>query len=105
MHLSEVVVGRVRHPQFLLKSDFKLSCVHSVNKRHSKAEEVEKTAKRRRLMEKISELKRKNLTLVKNNIEVLRAINGGECSEIKCWLPLVAEFQKDLPNEAKKSFL
>ena len=34
----------------------------------------------------------------------MRAVNGGECSEIKWLLPLMAEFQKSLPDEAKKSF-
>ena len=79
--LFEIVVGRVRSPQFLIKSDVKISFVHTVTKgRRNKTKDGlicelrSQKLKRRRLMKNMEKSKARNLAL-KRNIDVLRAIN------------------------------
>lgn len=71
----------MRSPQFLIKSDVKISFVHTVTKgRRNKTKDGlicelrSQKLKRRRLMKNMEKSKARNLAL-KRNIDVLRAIN------------------------------
>ena len=75
--LSEALIGRERHSLFLMKSDFKISFVHSKAKKKGPLEteliwvQQVKDEKRKRLMKNINNLRFR----LSKNVKALKAIN------------------------------